>query len=124
MTTKFLCQLEEIANPDSRRFHIEDGGAGLDIMVIRRGDQVFGYINSCPHTGVCLDWQPGQFLNMDNTLIICATHGAEFRIEDGYCVGGPCAGDHLTPVTLLIDKSGRISCPLEQFTNAPASGGT
>lgn len=72
-------------------------------MLIRRGRQVFAYINSCPHTGVPLDWQPGEFLNLEQTHIICAMHGAEFRIEDGYCVGGPCRGDSLARVPIRIN---------------------
>ena len=119
MTTTYLCQIDDIADPGSRGFRIETGGESRDIMVVRQGNQAYGYINSCPHTGVCLDWQPDQFLNLEQTLIICSTHGAEFRIEDGYCVGGPCAGDHLTPVTLQMDDNGRVSCPLDQF-NVPS----
>ncbi len=98
-----LCQLNAIPDPGSRGFSIEINGHTREIMVLRRNDRVYGYLNSCPHTGASLDWQPGQFLNLDNTLIICAVHGAEFRIEDGYCVGGPCDGDALTAVTLGMD---------------------
>lgn len=118
MTAAFLCQIDDIADPGSRGFRIETGHEGREIMVIRRGGQVYGYINSCPHTGVCLDWQPGEFLNLEQTLIMCTTHGAEFRMEDGYCVGGPCAGDSLVPVRLDMDSQGRITCPLEQFATA------
>lgn len=99
----FLCHLDELADPGSRGFSVEIEDRPQEIMVIRRGNRVFGYINSCPHTGVCLDWQPGQFLNLDNTLVVCAMHGAEFRIDDGYCIGGPCAGDALTAVPLGMD---------------------
>lgn len=48
-----------------------------------------------------MDWVHGRFLDEDQRLIQCSTHGALFRIGDGYCVGGPCAGDRLTPVKLL-----------------------
>ncbi len=100
--------MDDIPDPGSRGFRVHLMGEPRDIMVIRRGRNVYGYINSCPHTGVCLDWQPGQFLNMDNELIICAMHGAEFRIEDGYCVAGPCAGDHLQPIELKVDPEQRM----------------
>lgn len=117
MAATFLCQINDIADPGSRGFRVTDGDTAKDIMVIRRGNEVFGYINSCPHTGVCLDWQPGQFLAMDSQSIICATHGAEFRIEDGYCVGGPCAGDSLVPVRITIDAAGRLTCTLPRYDN-------
>jgi nitrite reductase/ring-hydroxylating ferredoxin subunit len=60
------------------------------------------YVNSCPHLGVPLDWLPGQFLTTDGTRIMCATHGAEFRISDGHCVKGPCRGEALTKVPYTV----------------------
>lgn len=80
---------------------IPDGGAvgfaphgptGRPLMAIRQGGQVFVYVNSCPHTGAPLDFQHGTFLNDDATLIHCSIHGALFRIDDGFCIAGPCAG--------------------------------
>ncbi|MBW8734832.1 MAG: Rieske (2Fe-2S) protein, partial [Asticcacaulis sp.] len=35
-------------------------------------------------------------LSSRGDMILCSWHGALFRIKDGYCVGGPCAGDRLT----------------------------
>ena len=39
----------------------------------------------------------------DGRLIVCSTHGAEFRIADGVCVRGPCHGDALEAVPVTID---------------------
>jgi nitrite reductase/ring-hydroxylating ferredoxin subunit len=50
-----------------------------------------------------LDWIEGQFLNLEGTRIMCATHGAEFQIKDGLCVRGPCRGDVLTKVACTIE---------------------
>ena len=36
--------------------------------------------------------------------IVCSTHGAEFRIEDGLCIGGPCRGDRLESVPAHIER--------------------
>jgi len=36
-------------------------------------------------------------------LIQCATHGALFRIRDGYCVAGPCAGQGLIPLEVKVE---------------------
>jgi nitrite reductase/ring-hydroxylating ferredoxin subunit len=58
-------------------------------------DGLLIYRNACPHLGVPLDWAPGKFLNPDGTRIVCATHGAEFRISDGLCLRGPCKGQVL-----------------------------
>ena len=102
-----LCSLDEIPDGGSNGFFTETSDGRLLYMAIRQGDMVFVYMNECPHTGMPLDFQPGQFLNPDRSLIHCSTHGAQFRIKDGYCVSGPCAGDSLKPVTTEI-RSGSL----------------
>ncbi|MFA7388659.1 MAG: Rieske 2Fe-2S domain-containing protein [Thiohalobacteraceae bacterium] len=98
-----LCRLEDLADPGSRGFSLRlPDGSPADILVVRRGTECFAYRNHCPHTGSPLDWQPDQFLNLERTLIQCATHSAMFRIEDGRCIAGPCRGQALTPMPLEI----------------------
>ena len=72
------------------------------MFVVRREDNMFGYVNICPHARTPLDWTPDQFLNRDKTNLLCATHGARFRIDDGFCVAGPCPGASLTRVPITI----------------------
>jgi nitrite reductase/ring-hydroxylating ferredoxin subunit len=98
-----LCRLDEIPDPGARGFGVRTVAGPLDIFVVRRGDAVFAYSNHCPHTGGPLDWQPDQFLNLERTLIQCSTHLALFRIEDGRCLAGPCAGQALTAVEATLD---------------------
>ena len=93
-----LCRLDDIADPGSKGFDLDE----RSIFVIRRGRDVAGYVNSCPHTGGPLDWVEGQFLDLTQEHIVCATHGAQFRIADGHCFAGPCAGDRLTPVAIAL----------------------
>ena len=62
------------------------------------------YVNACPHIGTPLDWVPDRFLSRDGTRIICATHGAEFRINDGFCTRGPCVGASLEPLLITINE--------------------
>jgi naringenin degradation protein FdeD len=75
----------------------------MEMLVVRQGGLVFGYLNTCPHTGGPLDWVPGQFLDPAREYIQCATHAALFRITDGVCVYGPCAGDRLRSVPTTIE---------------------
>jgi len=102
-----LCAVADIPDGGSNGFFVDTADGRLLYMAIRRGPKVFVYVNSCPHTGMPLDFQPGRFLNADGTLIQCSTHGAEFRIDDGFCVSGPCEGDHLTAVETAI-RGGRV----------------
>ena len=64
-------------------------------MVLRRNAPVFVYANRCPQKGLPVDFPPGRFLDLTKTRILCTNHGALFRIEDGFCVSGPCAGTSL-----------------------------
>jgi nitrite reductase/ring-hydroxylating ferredoxin subunit len=107
MTDIDLCALKDIDQPGSRGFSIDTAGGKQDIFVVRSGTAIFGYRNSCPHTGGPLDWVQHRFLSIDNKLIQCATHDALFNIHDGLCIKGPCAGKSLTPVAIEI-VAGRV----------------
>jgi nitrite reductase/ring-hydroxylating ferredoxin subunit len=84
---------------------------GTEIVLVRKKGVVYGYHNRCPHRGTPLNWLPENFLDMDGRLIQCATHGALFRIEDGLCVHGPCAGDRLTQWSLRVEAGQILAAP-------------
>jgi len=65
------------------------------------------WINACPHQGRRLDYAPGKFL-IDKGQLVCAAHGATFRLADGECVAGPCRGEHLTEVPVWVGDDGVI----------------
>ncbi len=98
-----LCQTHEIPDPGSKAFEIEQGRRKLSLFVVQKDGKFSAYINSCPHTGVNLEWQEDQFLDMDNMFIQCSTHDALFEIDTGLCIAGPCVGDSLEPVDLVIE---------------------
>lgn len=100
---KRLCLLSDIADHSAKGFNVAIDGEEKAIFLVRDGADVYGYINSCPHTGVNLDWMPDEFMDITGKLIQCATHGAQFQIRDGFCYYGPCAGDSLRPVRLFND---------------------
>lgn len=99
-----LCRVEELIDGQGREFEFGESGFPFSMFVIRKGKTIRGYINSCPHTGVPLNWSPDEFTSENGMLIICSTHGALFEIENGYCSFGPCEGDSLEPVPLEIRK--------------------
>ncbi len=101
-----LCRLDDIPDSESGGFFTETSDGRLLYMVIRQGAKVFVYKNACPHTGMPLDFKPGRFLTEDGDLIQCSNHGAKFRIEDGFCVSGPCQGDRLKAVKTEIRDGG------------------
>ena len=104
MAEQRLCRCDELPDPGSKSCVIKGAAGPEEIFLVRRGDAVYGYRNQCPHTGGPLDWVPDQFLDLDKRYIQCATHDARFRIEDGYCVMGPCAGQALQPVAVRVES--------------------
>ena len=97
-----LCALEDIADPGARNFVLELRAGRFHGFVVRRGEEVRGYVDRCPHMGLPLALTLDDYLTPAGDLIACGWHGALFRIADGHCVGGPCAGDHLTPWPVAV----------------------
>lgn len=93
-----VCRWDELPDPGSRGFEHERNGQRRSCVVVRRGAQVWAYENCCPHTGAPLDWRPGQVLNPEGTHIQCALHLAQFQMDDGLCIHGPCLGQSLQAV--------------------------
>ena len=102
MRRRVLCRLAEIPDPGSRGFDFRDGDALHSVFVVRAGETLRAYENACPHTQGPLDWVPDQFLTREKDMILCATHGALFRIDDGHCLSGPCVGESLRQLLLSI----------------------
>lgn len=98
---RYLCTLGALPDPGAKGFEFEQAdGELLRLFVVRKGAVLAAYVNRCPHTGAPLEWLPDQFLDLDNSFIECAMHGALFRLEDGYCVRGPCPGRSLTSLPI------------------------
>lgn len=97
-----LCSSSDIPDPGSKAFQVDNNGKTIDIFVVHKDGEFHAFINSCPHTGINLEWQENQFLDKDESLIQCASHGALFQIDTGHCIHGPCAGDNLSPVQIKI----------------------
>lgn len=111
----FIGLLDEIPDGDSKGV-LPDARGRATVVVVRQGQQAYAYHNICPHYGQSrLGWKKDAFLNGDKSRLICAAHGALFRIEDGYCETGPCLGDALARVRVRI-SDGRI---LAQETDLP-----
>ena len=102
VSRRALCRLDAIPDPGSRGFAIGTEAGTISLFLVRAGGTVAAYENSCPHTGGPLDWVPGRFLTREKDRILCATHGALFRIADGACLSGPCAGERLRALPVSI----------------------
>lgn len=101
-----VCEAASVPEGEAKGFVFGEGAQRFELLVVRSGGRVFAYVNRCPHQGTPLDIWPSRIISEDRRELVCATHGARFRIEDGFCVGGPCAGDSLTRMT--IKRQGKM----------------
>jgi len=117
-----ICDLDEVPEGGARGFSVPgEGGETLRLIVVRAPAGVRVYENRCPHRGTPLDWAPDRFLDDTGEFLVCSTHAALFRIEDGECVSGPCPGESLKTraVTLaggrlfLVDSAPSSTAPSE-----------
>jgi len=98
-----LCPLADLPDGVPRGLTAATGAGPLDLVVMRQSGRLIAYRNRCPHRGTPLDWAPDRFLSPDGRHFQCSTHGARFRIADGYCVAGPCQGERLAAVALTVE---------------------
>jgi nitrite reductase/ring-hydroxylating ferredoxin subunit len=101
-----LCRADDVPDRQGKEF-VFGGPLGFRMFVVRRGDEFFGYVNQCPHMALTLNLMPDRFVGLDQEHIVCANHGASFRVEDGFCDYGPCVGQSLTPIPIEL-RSGTL----------------
>ena len=76
-------------------------------FALRFEGQVVAYLNRCVHVPTEMDWQDGEFLDMDRQFIMCSIHGAMYEPDTGRCAGGPCGRGKLTPLQVQ-ERDGQV----------------
>lgn len=102
-----LYALDDLGDPETRVFEFGEGAERFAMFILRNGARVTGWLNRCPHAGHPLDFPEHQILTLDKSRLRCASHGAQFEMEGGTCVSGPCEGRRLVPVPVHV-KDGMI----------------
>ncbi len=91
----WVCREEEMREGVVRTARLGHDDDGLPIMAMLLRDEsgaIVAYRNLCRHLPVPLDGGTGELLSEDGMHLVCGTHGATYRLHDGYCVDGPCEG--------------------------------
>lgn len=60
------------------------------LVLLGDDDKPRAYLNRCRHLPIPLDAGSRSFLTADGKHLLCGTHGAVFRRNDGVCTTGPC----------------------------------
>lgn len=90
-----VCREDELVAGVVRTVDLGRDQQGRPFVALLLRDErgaVVAYRNMCRHLPVPLDGGTGRFLSEDRAHLICGTHGAIYRLDDGHCVEGPCAG--------------------------------
>lgn len=66
------------------------------------------YLNRCQHLPIPIDGGSKDFFDRDRLHLRCITHGALYRLSDGFCVAGPCTGRSLLALPVSIDSDGWV----------------
>ena len=102
-----LLSLESIPEGALAEVEVRLGEDAESLILYRQAGAVRAWLNVCPHAGRRLDWAPGQFLKSREGLLVCAVHGASFELIDGECVAGPCRGQSLQRVEVVV-RDGQV----------------
>ena len=92
-----------LAHGQSTRFAFKRSQLVEEGFVLRWGDTLYAFANSCPHWSVDLDFGTGDFYDAELDRIVCRNHGALFHPQSGFCEWGPCTGHSLERFELTPD---------------------
>ena len=87
----------------------EKGHPREALVLLDEGGVVRAYLNRCQHLPIPLDGGSRRYLTDDRRMLMCGTHGALFRLTDGYCTEGPCEGDSLLTLPILVSEDGWVA---------------
>ena len=103
MAEQALCQISDLDPTGAKEVVLDQDGARLAVFIVKCGAEIRGYVNSCPHARLPLNWRDDAFFDISRTFLFCANHGAHFDVMTGLCLRGPCKGQSLAPFPVAID---------------------
>jgi len=100
-----IASLAEISFEGLRFTYMEGPFEEEGILLKLADGQIRAYKNECRHLPMKLDdREPRDFWDPSRTHLVCNSHGARYRPEDGLCVGGPCEGSHLRSLPIVVES--------------------
>lgn len=72
------------------------------LIVLGSDGRPRAYLNRCRHLPIPIDSGSRRFLTLDRKHLLCGTHGALYRFDDGVCIQGPCM--HLALEALAVEE--------------------
>jgi len=96
---QLLCASRELLERDKAVvFDVMLWRAPARAFALRFDGKVVCYVNRCANVTTEMDWQAGEFLDLDRRWIVCSIHGAHYEPTTGRCAAGPCGRGRLTAI--------------------------
>lgn len=74
------------------------------LVLLGKDGEPRAYLNRCRHLPVPIDGGSKQYLTRGGEYLLCGTHGALFRRDDGMCTAGPCLNLALEAIPILEEN--------------------
>lgn len=99
-----ILKISDLSVAQCRTIEVSYKDSILELLVVCYApDKIAAYLNQCPHTGVNLNWQQDQCYDYSQQYLACSVHGALFQPSDGLCIYGPCIGQSLVSVKIIME---------------------
>ena len=97
-----LAALDEIPS-EGMLFDYKEGPFDEQGILLRTSNGVRAFKNECRHLPMRLDdREPAEIWDEHGRHLVCNSHGARYRPDDGLCVSGPCEGSHLKKLPVMV----------------------
>jgi len=107
MTPRLRVVLDEAQQAEIAKGRFVRVGPGPETFLVGRTPAGWrAYTNVCRHHALPLDLLARTPMSDDGRYLLCHQHGARYRLDDGKCVSGPCAGESLAAVDVTEEEEG------------------
>lgn len=112
-----VCEISDLDEGEAVGRDVPFQDRDVPVIVLLKNQSCLVFLNSCPHTGVRLEWRADDFLDQSNTYFQCAMHGALFKTADGMCIAGPCIGASLLRLDTTVKNGTVYLCSGQDIPN-------
>jgi nitrite reductase/ring-hydroxylating ferredoxin subunit len=97
-----LARLDALPDPGAIVVRVAADDAWGAVILTRKGDTVSAFRNKCPHAGYPLQHVSGRVIVQEGRFLVCSAHGASYALDSGACAGGPCNGEGLQRIDIVV----------------------
>ena len=97
-----LAPLEDVPSAAAIVVYAGEGDTRVSLILTRQSEAIACFRNRCAHASYPLQRADGRIVVQEGRYLVCAAHGASYTLSDGACAGGPCNGDGLERIAIVV----------------------